>query len=93
MAPYGRQSPYFFSQEREMNTVSILVTFSIPEGSDPDDLTEYVKDALSMWCKSYDPPGGGEPDSPGDPLFCIDENIISISQLGVTTDIPAHGPA
>ena len=66
-----------------MDTVSILVTLTIPPGESATALAAHVKDAVAMWLMYYETVGGD-----GDP-----PEIISITQLGVTTDIPEHGPA
>ena len=56
-------------------TKKFTVEIGHPDGVTRDALKEYIEEALQNWCKSYEPPGGYEPDSPGHALFNIGNSV------------------
>lgn len=52
---------------------SFRVTVVIPEGVSVAEMREYIREAVRMWCKSFDPEN--------DPLFDLDYNSVRVVAL------------
>ncbi len=52
---------------------SFIVELDRLEGISIDELQAYLQGAIDVECKSFEPPGGADPDSPGDPMFYFRE--------------------
>jgi hypothetical protein len=47
-----------------------IVTVEIPEGSTPEEVGQYIDEAICVWCKSFDPMN--------DPLFDLDGTTVKV---------------
>jgi len=49
--------------------ISLIVSFTLPDAVNRTEAAAYVRDAVRVWNGQYRPPGGYEPEDPGDPRF------------------------
>lgn len=66
---------------RNPRKVSYKVTLTLPTGARPADGRAYVEDAVACWHGSLRPPGGYEPNDPGDPMFTLDGATVKVHRL------------
>lgn len=59
-------------------TVSLTVTFELPEGATKTEAKEYVLDAVSTWRGSLRPPGSYDEADDGDPMWGLDSDTVKV---------------
>lgn len=58
-----------------------IVELEIPDGADFEDCVQYILDAVSTWRGALRPPLSYGDDDPGDPMFGLDRDSVSVSRI------------
>lgn len=62
-------------------TVSMVVSFDLPDDASRTAACEYVLDAVASWAGSLRPPGSLDDNDPGDPMFGLKRDSITIAKV------------
>ncbi len=55
--------------------VAFVVLLDQPEDVTIADMKAYIRDAVGTWCGQFEPPGGSDVDSPGDPRWRMGDTV------------------
>jgi len=56
------------------DTLAFVVLLDRPKGASVSDLKAYILDAVATWDGQLRPPGGYDPEDPGDPLWGVGDS-------------------
>jgi|ERR1041385_57435 hypothetical protein len=65
-------------KEAPCRKVNFIVSLELPQHITEHDMAEYIAEAVTTWCKSLRPPGSYAEDDPGDPLFYLDGDTVTV---------------
>lgn len=66
-----------------MKKVTIKVSFDVPDNTPTSLCREYVKEAVSSWRGSLQPPGCYDNSDPGDPMWHLKPDSVKASNVNV----------
>lgn len=55
-----------------------IVRTRIPPGATRQDVRDYIEESVATMCGCLRPPGGNDPDDPGNPLFMMRKHLVSV---------------